>query len=247
MRDRSPSTFGDVAVSPKLGSPVFGAKCRQREYARHAIAAVSRSPVVGNWILLAFGDIRDNREGIGRAITNFIGTPGYATPSGFAPRRSGAIREVRGDGGRPIAKFTDFTDFTLFTKFARSEFGKIRKIGNICKIRNGLPSASTRLTESAEFAPSAFSDDHDAGEVGRIRDGSPSMFAHSRTFHQMCAVEPVGTVGGSSRIRAYFMKYYNPHICGWRGFRLTPGIFRFPPTNSPPTNMRLTVLVFNGF
>ena len=63
---QSPSTFGDVAFSPKLGSPVFGAKCGQREFSRQAIAEVTRFPVVGNCSSLDLNEIRDNREG-GRA------------------------------------------------------------------------------------------------------------------------------------------------------------------------------------
>ena len=80
----------------------------------------------------------------------------------------------------PISEFSGYTDFTLFTEFAQPEFGKIRKIGNICKIRNGLPSVSTRHAESAEIAPDTFGDDHDTSEVGRNRDRLPSTFTHFR-------------------------------------------------------------------
>ena len=122
-------------------------------------------------------------------ITNSICAADPLATSGFAPLRSGTAREMRGDGERPIAKFTVFTDFSLLTKFGRPESGIIRKIRNICKIRNELPSLPTRPTESAEFAPAASGDDRDTYEVGRIRDGLPGRFSPFALPHQMRAVE----------------------------------------------------------
>ena len=89
---------------------------------------------------------------------------------------------MRENAERLITEITDFTVSTFSTKFARPEFGKIRKIGEIRKIRDGVAGGSTRSTNVSELAPFSFGKNRGTRAIGNARHKSLSTCAEDSVF-----------------------------------------------------------------